>query len=67
MARDYNIRWTKDDLAEYNRRRKNFNAKRQRLLKKDPTIADFLPEAMKIDKIKTRKDFNLFLKILMTF
>ena len=62
MARTHDIRWTESDLAEYNRRRKNFNAKRQRLLKKDPTIADFLPEAMTIDKIKTRKDFNLFLK-----
>ena len=62
MARTHNIRWTDDDLAEYNRRRKNFNAKRQRLLKKDPTIADFLPEAMTIDKIKTRKDFHRFIK-----
>ena len=62
MARTHNIRWTDDDLKEYNRRRKNFNAKRQRLLKKDPTIADFLPEAMTIDKIKTRKDFHRFIK-----
>lgn len=65
------IRWRDSDSAELQRVIKNFNAKLNRLKKKSPEIAEYLPERLKksdvIDSIGTRADFNRVLNSYKRF
>lgn len=70
MSKKYNIRWRESDNAELKRTIKNFNAKIERLKKKNPD-ADFLPDKISMKElksnIKTRKDFNKEIKSFQRF
>ena len=52
--RTYNIKWRDSDEAELKRVVKNFNAKIQRLSKKNPDIKSILPEKEDWKEIKSR-------------
>jgi uncharacterized protein YktA (UPF0223 family) len=71
MQRKSNIKWRDNDVQKLNRIVKNFNAKIDRLLKKNNDLKDVLPQ--KIDKkslaekIETRQDFNREMNSLQRF
>ena len=71
MSRRYNIKWRDSDEAELRRVVKNFNAKIDRLAKKDPKNASALPEKVRIGQlrgmIETRQDLNRELNSLRRF
>lgn len=71
MPRQYNIRWRESDNQELSKAVKNFNAKVRRLAKKNPEIADYLPETVSVRDIKrlvdTRQDFNREINSLRRF
>lgn len=71
MSRRYNIKWTEADQKELARTVKNFNAKISRLEKKNPEIANYLPERVTQkelkDLIKTRQDLNREINALQRF
>lgn len=56
------IRWRDSDTAELQRVINNFNAKLYRIQKKNPEMAEFLPDRVKksdvVKLIETRADFN---------
>ena len=56
------IRWRNKDKKELQRVVRNFNAKRNRILKKNPNAIEYLPEAISYKDLKntitTRADFN---------
>lgn len=58
----HKIRWRDSDTAELQRVINNFNAKLYRIQKKNPELADYLPNRVKksdvIKSIETRADFN---------
>ena len=69
--REYNIRWRDSDEAELKRVVRNFNAKINRLSKKNPEIKNILPEKKNWKEIKdlvtTRNDLNKELHMLQRF
>ena len=71
MSRRHNIRWNESDVAELNRVVKNFNAKLNRLAKKDPQIKNVLPDKVSAAQLKelinTRQDLNRELNALKRF
>ena len=71
MSKQYKIKWSEQDLKELNRTVKNFNAKITRLSKKDPSIANKLPEKVTTQEIKdlinSRQDLQRELKSLQRF
>lgn len=70
-TRTYNIKWRDSDEAELKRVVKNFNAKINRLSKKNPEIKNILPEKKDWKEIKnlvgTRNDLNKELHMLERF
>ncbi len=52
------IRWSKKDLEEFAKLRKNYNAKIERLRKKDPSLEIYLPAPLKKTDIYSRADLN---------
>ena len=71
MPKQYNIRWRKDDSEALSRAVKNFNAKIDRLAKKNPKEASALPEKVTVRQMKelidTRQDLNRELNALRRF
>ena len=83
MSKYHKIKWTKSDNKELARVARNYNAKIDRLMKKDPSkILNDLPEGMKVNKnalpekvsvrqlkklIKTRRDLNREINSLKRF
>lgn len=65
MSKQHNIRWRESDDRELKRTIKNFNAKVDRLRKKQTEHPDVIPEKITFkeakDDIKTRADLNRFL------
>lgn len=70
-TRTYNIKWRDSDEAELKRVVRNFNAKINRLSKKNPDIKNILPEKKDWKEIKnlvaTRNDLNKELHMLERF
>lgn len=64
MPKRYNIRWSDKDEKNLKRVIKNFNAKVDRLIKKNPDFIDYYPEKVSYKKtkssVKTRADLNRF-------
>lgn len=62
MPRKSNIKWRQSDEQELKRIVKNFNSKISRILKKDPSLAEYMPNRVTVKQIKgqitTRQDFN---------
>ena len=71
MSKNYKIRWKQDDEKRLAKAVKNFNAKRTRLIKKDPNMEYVLPEKANTKKLKdliaTRQDLNREIKSLERF
>lgn len=71
MSKYHKIRWTKQDTQEINKVVRNFNAKVSRLAKKDPSIANILPEKISAKELKnlinTRQDLVRELNALKRF
>lgn len=71
MQKQYNIKWRKIDQVNLRRAVKNYNAKRARLIKKNPVIEEFLPPKASTVTIKkeltTRRDFDNKIKSLQRF
>lgn len=71
MSKKFNIKWRQVDNDELSRQVKNFNAKRTRILKKFPTMEEYLPAKMSVKELKknidTRQDFNRIVKSLNRF
>lgn len=71
MSKQYNIRWRESDEQELKRVVRNFNAKIDRLAKKDPKNANTLPEKVRVGQLKelidTRQDLKRELKSLQRF
>lgn len=65
------IRWRESDTLELQRAINNFNAKLYRLKKKNPEMADYLPDRVKksdaIKSINTRADLNKTVNSLKRF
>lgn len=71
MSKQYNIRWSENDLKELNRSVKNFNAKVKRLETKYKNSDVILPEKVSVKELKeivtTRRDLQRELKSLQRF
>ena len=71
MSKQYNIRWSENDIKELNRSVKNFNAKVKRLETKYAGTDVILPEKMSVKELKeivtTRRDLQRELKSLQRF
>lgn len=71
MSKRYNIRWTEADDKEVKRVVRNFNAKIDRLSKKDPQNKNALPDKISVGQIKelidTRQDLKRELNSLKRF
>lgn len=71
MSKFNKIRWREDDKKELARLAKNFNAKLEYQLKKNPDLKDVLPEKVKVRDLKkdiaSRKDLNRTLEKLSSF
>lgn len=71
MAKEYNIKWRKIDEQKLKNTIKNYNAKIDRLAKKQDTLKRPLPDKIKYsdvkDRIGTRKEFNKTIDKLKTF
>ena len=71
MPKQYNIRWRKDDSEQLRKAVKNYNAKIDRLAKKNPESASALPEKTSVRQMKelidTRQDLNREINALRRF
>lgn len=71
MSKQYNIRWSENDLKELRRSVKNFNAKVKRLETKYKESDVILPEKLSVKELKeivtTRRDLQRELKSLQSF
>ena len=71
MSRTYNIRWQESDNQELKKAVKNFNAKITRLIKKNPSLKNVLPEKVSVgqmrDLIETRQDLKREINALRRF
>lgn len=71
MPRQSNIRWRKADELELKRVVQNYNRKIARIIKKDPTLAEYMPSRATVSNLKkdivTRADFNRELNSLKRF
>lgn len=73
MARTGRIKWTRGDAQKVANLVRQFNAKITRITKKNPSIANTLPERMNSQAIQkmysqlTRKDFNRWIASTMRF
>ena len=62
MSRRSRIRWNKSDEKELARLVKNYNAKINRILKKDPQMKEYLPERARKNELKARIETRSELK-----
>lgn len=71
MQKRYNIKWRKSDENELAKAARKFNAKRTRILKKNPKMEEYLPPKISTkkmrDEIKTRRDFKNVLNSVERF
>lgn len=71
MSKYHKIRWSEQDTEEINKVVRNFNAKINRLTKKNPEIANVLPEKVSTKQLKelinTRQDLHRELNALKRF
>lgn len=71
MPKEYKIKWRKNDIEKARRTIKNYNARIDYQIKKNPQNAEFYPEKIKLKEVKelvmTRKEFNKKLKSLESF
>lgn len=71
MSKYHRINWRDSDTKEINRVVKNFNAKINRLIKKNPQMANVLPEKVSAGQLRelinTRRDLNRELNSLRRF
>ena len=71
MSKYNKIRWRESDKKELARLAKNFNAKLEYQLKKNPELKNVLPEKVKVRDLKkdivSRKDLKRTLDKLATF
>lgn len=71
MSKYHKIRWRESDKKEIARLAKNFNAKIDYVLKKNPSLKGILPEKVKMKDLKksiaSRKDLNTTLNKLKSF
>lgn len=71
MSKKYNIRWRDSDLQELERTIKNFNSKVRYHKNKGNKDAQFLPDTQTktkaLQEIKTRADYNRYIKSLQRF
>lgn len=71
MSRTYNIRWQESDNQELKKAVKNFNAKITRIIKKNPSMKNVLPEKVSVgqmrDLIETRQDLKREINALKRF
>lgn len=74
MGRQYNIKWSEADEKELKRVVRNYNAKINRLAKKNPEFKSSLPEKLDSEYVKklknmivTRQDFNREINSLKRF
>ena len=71
MAGKYKIRWQKSDNEELAKAVRNFNAKIDRIAKKNPEIKNALPEKMSVKQLKelinTRQDLKREINSLKRF
>lgn len=71
MQKRYNIKWRKNDEKELAKAARKFNAKRTRLIKKNPKMEEYLPTKISTkkmrDEIKTRRDFKNVLNSVERF
>lgn len=71
MPRQSQIKWRKSDEQELKRLVRNFNAKISRIVKKDPSLAEYMPNRIKVAEVKnnieTRQDFNRELNSMKRF
>lgn len=71
MSKQYKIRWRESDTQQLKRTVKNFNAKINRILKKNPEAISYLPQKITIkearEMIETRADLNRLTHSLQRF
>lgn len=71
MQKTHKIKWRKEDKEELAREVRRFNAKRTRLIKKNPAYAEYLPDKLSVKELKsnisTRKEFNRTLNSVKRF
>lgn len=71
MSRTHSIRWRRSDEQELRRVVKNFNSKLSRIIKKNPEIANYLPERRSYkdlrENITSRQELNRELNSLKRF
>lgn len=71
MSKRYQMRWSDADVDRLNKTVKNFNAKINRVIKKDPTAVSRLPQKITkkdlSDKITTRQEFNRLISSYQRF
>lgn len=71
MSKYHRINWRDSDTTELNRVVKNFNAKINRLIKKNPQMENVLPEKIQVGQLKelinTRQDLKRELNSLKRF
>ena len=71
MSRTHSIRWRRSDEQELRRVVKNFNSKLSRIIKKNPEIANYLPDRQSYkdlrESITSRQEFNRHLASLKRF
>lgn len=71
MSKQYKIRWRESDTQQLAKVVKNFNAKINRILKKNPDASSYLPQKLSMKEarkmIETRADFNRLTHSLQRF
>ena len=71
MSKYHKIRWSEQDTEEINKAVRNFNAKINRVAKKNPEVANLLPEKISAKQLKelinTRQDLHRELNALKRF
>ena len=71
MQKRHPIKWRKSDEKELAKAARKFNAKRTRLIKKNPKMEEYLPPKISTkkmkDEIKTRRDFKKALNSVERF
>lgn len=71
MQKISHIKWSKTDSKNLASAVRSFNAKRARLIKKDPTLEQYLPDKVTVKELKgeviTRRDLNKTLNSLERF
>jgi len=71
MSKSSKIRWRERDTQQLAKKVKNFNAKLTRLTKKNPALAEILPDRVSMKDLRgditTRQEYNRVIKALSSF